>query len=119
MQVVAGRLEHGVEHIGEPELLEGPGAQERGDAGVLVGRRDEQVAHALHGRALEVAQQAEQADGVGAEPGIRDLGEVEFVAVAAVGGARELADVEASLLERTAVGEGCLEGDLLGDELVR
>ena len=45
-----------VESVGDPELLERPGGEERGDAGVLVGRGDEQVAHALHRRALEVAQ---------------------------------------------------------------
>ena len=66
---LARGLEHVVEGVGDPEPLERPGGEERGDARVLVRRGDEQVAHALHRRAFEVAQDPDEARRVGGAAG--------------------------------------------------
>ena len=69
--VVAG-LKHRVEGVGDPELLVRPRRQEGGHAGVFVRRGDEQIAHPLHRGALEIAQQPQQPQGVGAQAGRGD-----------------------------------------------
>ncbi len=91
---LARGLEHVVEGVGDPEPLERPGGEERGDARVLVRRGDQQVAHALHRRAFEVAQDPDEAGGVGGQRRLRELAQVELGAVAAAGGAGELPHVE-------------------------
>src|SRR5690606_23801421 len=88
------RLEHGVERVGDPELLERPAREERRDARVFVGRGDEQVAHAVQGSALEIVQYAHEMHGIRCESRGCDRGRVDLVAVAALYGARELPHVE-------------------------
>jgi len=59
-----------------------------------VGRRDEQVAHAVQGAALQIAQNAHEVHGIRVDPGASDGVLVDLVAVAALHGARELPHVE-------------------------
>jgi hypothetical protein len=112
---LAVRLEHGVDRVGDPVLLERPRDEERGDAGVLVRRGDEQVAEVLHRRALEAAEVAQEAELVRAERRGLEGGQVELGAERALGGQGELADVEGARVVGVAIGRhGCVPpGDLI------
>ena len=59
----AMRFEHLSDGLAVPHLLEHPTGEERGDGGVLVGRRQQEVAQVAHGVVLDVVHVADAAKG--------------------------------------------------------